>query len=512
MKRIQKQAYAYINGNLEKAIIDNRVFGSFIEHLGRAVYGGIYQPDHPSADTAGFRQDVITLVKDLHVPIIRYPGGNFVSNYHWEDGVGPVECRPRRLDLAWKSIETNAIGLHEFYNWILKVHSQILMAINLGTRGIADACNLVEYCNIPSGSKYSDLRVSHGQKKPYGIKTWCLGNEMDGPWQIGHKTAEEYGRLATETAKALKQIDPQIELVCCGSSNSKMPTYPSWEAETLDHLYEYVDYISMHQYYGNEDGDSENFLASSLDMDDFISTVCATCDYIKAKHRSPKTMNICFDEWNVWFHSKKNDDNAMKEAPWRVAPSLLEDIYTFEDALVVASLLMTIIKHANRVKIACLAQLVNVIAPIMTEKDGTAWTQTIFYPFQALSVYGRGVVLESNIDTPVHTTKDHPIVPDIEVLATKDSEMGTISIFVLNRNLTDSIDLRCDLHGCDHYILSKQLILHSDNLHAVNGPHSTPVYLENQDCATFADGNLVTQLLPASWNIFILHQKRVALE
>src|SRR5690606_20356289 len=233
--------------------------------------------------------------------------------------------------------------------------------------------------------------------KPHRIKIWCLGNEMDGPWQIGHKTAEEYGRLAVETARAMKMVDPEIELVSCGSSGSSMPTFPEWEAVTLEHTYDEVDYISLHSYYGNRNNDTPSFLAKSLDMDQYIRTVIATCDYIKAKKRSKKTLYLSFDEWNVWYHSNEADKNI---EPWLVDPLLLEDVYNFDDALLVGCMLISLLKHADRVKIACLAQLVNVIAPIMTENGGKAWKQTIYYPFLHASTYGRGTVRNSVVSSP----------------------------------------------------------------------------------------------------------------
>ena len=273
-----KQAKMILDKDFKVAEVDKRIYGSFIEHLGRAVYDGIYQPGNPMSDEDGFRKDVIDMVKELDVPIIRYPGGNFVSSFVWEDSVGPVELRPKRLELAWQSLETNEVGVGEFAKWTKKVNSEMMMAVNLGTRGIADACNLLEYCNHPGGTKYSDMRIAHGAKEPYNIKVWCLGNEMDGPWQQGHKTMEEYGRLAEETAKVMKIIDPTIELVSCGSSNREMPTFPTWEATTLERTYDFVDYVSLHQYYGNEANDTADFLAKSDDMDEFIRTVIATCD------------------------------------------------------------------------------------------------------------------------------------------------------------------------------------------------------------------------------------------
>ncbi len=276
--------------------VDPRLYGSFIEHLGRAVYGGIYEPDHPTADEMGFRQDVMDLVRELGTPFIRYPGGNFLSGYDWKDGVGPVAERPRRLDLAWRSLEPNAVGTNEFAAWAKRAGAEINMAVNLGTAGIDEARQLVEYCNHPGGSYWSDLRRAHGVPEPHAFRTWCLGNEMDGPWQIGHKTADEYGRLAHETAKAMRWVDPTIELVACGSSNPQMPTYPQWEATVLDHLYDDVEYLSLHIYLRKSGDDSASFLAQSLLMDDQIRTVIATADFVKAKKRSPKTMFLSFDE------------------------------------------------------------------------------------------------------------------------------------------------------------------------------------------------------------------------
>ncbi|HET6452306.1 MAG TPA: alpha-N-arabinofuranosidase, partial [Spirochaetia bacterium] len=254
---------------------DPRLFGSFIEHIGRAVYGGIFEPGHPTADSDGFRRDVIDLVRELRVPFIRYPGGNFVSGYDWWDGVGPVAGRPRKKDLAWKVIEPNTVGVNEFVKWAARAGAEVNMSVNLGTRGPDEARALVEYCNSPAGTHWSDLRVSHGLPEPHKIRTWCLGNEMDGPWQICHKTAEEYGRAAAEAAKVMKWVDPGIELVACGSSFPGMPTYPQWESTVLEHVYEHVEYVSLHCYYGNPENDTANFLAKSLSMDEQIRTVIA---------------------------------------------------------------------------------------------------------------------------------------------------------------------------------------------------------------------------------------------
>lgn len=485
------------------AEIDKRIYGSFIEHLGRAVYGGIYDPSHASAYESGFRNDVKQLIQELQVPIIRYPGGNFVSGYNWEDGVGPVASRPKRLELAWKTVEPNEVGTNEFMKWAKEAGSEVMMAVNLGTRGIDAARNLIEYCNHPGNSYYSDLRKQHGASDPYNIKTWCLGNEMDGPWQIGHKTADEYGRLALETAKAMRQVDSSIELVACGSSNTGMPTFPEWEATTLDHTYEAVDYISLHQYYGNPTNNTADYLARSMDMDHFIHTVISTCDYIKAKKRSKKTMNLSFDEWNVWYHSNEADS---KMDPWSIAPPQLEDVYNFEDALLVGSMLLTFLRHADRVKMACLAQLVNVIAPIMTEDGGRVWKQTIFYPYMHTSTFGRGVSLKPVVDSPKYDASDYTDVPYLDSAVVYDEENEYLTIFALNRHLSESLDLNCDVRSFEGYQIEEHIVLENDDLKAVNTADEEKVAPHRGGQSQLDDGMLTARLAKASWNVIRLRK------
>lgn len=485
--------------------IDDRIYGSFIEHLGRAVYDGIYQPGHPLSNEDGFRKDVIDLVRELNVPIVRYPGGNFVSSFNWEDSVGPVEERPARLELAWRSLETNKVGLHEFSKWAKAANSEVMMAVNLGTRGIADACNLLEYCNHPGGTKYSDLRIRHGQKDPYGFKVWCLGNEMDGPWQLGAKTATEYGRLAQETAKAMRLIDPSIEFVVCGSSNQDMPTFATWEDTVLSHTYENVDYLSLHSYYGNRSGDTNDYLAKSNDMNDFIRSVVAICDYVKAKKRSKKNMYLSFDEWNVWYHSNESDNAEMKDHPWQVAPSLLEDIYTFEDALMVGLLMIVLLRNSDRVRMACLAQLVNVIAPVMTDKNGGgAWRQTIFYPFMHVSKYGRGTALLPVIDSPVHATKKHGDVTDVESIAVYNEEKEELTIFAVNRNLEEDVTLETDVRSFEGFRLAEHIVLEHSDLKAVNSFGCEQVSPKTASQSSLDGGRLTSLLHKASWNVIRL--------
>ncbi len=499
---MSKKAKMIVDRNFKIGDIDSRIYGSFIEHLGRAVYEGIYQPGHETADEDGFRTDVIDLVRELNVPIIRYPGGNFVSSFDWEDSVGPK--REKRLELAWRTLEPNEIGVNEFAKWCKKANSDVMMAVNLGTRGVAEACNLLEYCNHPSGTKYSDMRISHGIKDPHDIKVWCLGNEMDGPWQLGSKTPTEYGRLAYETAKAMKLIDPSIELVSCGSSHSNMPTFPEWEAVTLEHTYEFVDYVSLHHYFGNNKNDTENYLASALNMDHFIKTVISTCDYVKAKKRSKKDIMLSFDEWNVWYHSVAKDNDSMKNKPWQIAPALLEDHYNFEDALMVGLLIITLLRHADRVKMACLAQLVNVIAPIMTEKDGPAWRQTIFYPFMHASMYGRGTALRTILTSPKHDTKDFTDVEDIDAVSVYNEEKGEVTVFAVNRSLKDDIQFDCDLKSFGDVKLIEHIELEGFDLKVANGPAGETVCPVSAKSSEVDSGVLTASLKKASWNVIRL--------
>lgn len=483
--------------------VDCRLYGSFIEHLGRAVYTGIYQPNHVSSDEDGFRQDVIDLVKELDVPIIRYPGGNFVSGFQWEDSVGDRDLRPKRLDLAWRSIETNEVGLQEFYKWTKKVNTEINMAVNLGTRGINAARNLVEYCNFEGDSYWANLRRAHGQAEPYQIKTWCLGNEMDGPWQIGAKTSEEYGRLAAETAKAMKLVDDSIELVVCGSSNSQMPTFGEWELDVLDHTYEYVDYLSLHQYYGNASNDLAEYLACSLDMDQFITGVVAMCDAIKAKKHSNKQLNLSFDEWNIWYHSNEADQ---AEKPWQVAPKLLEDHYNFEDALVLGCLLITLLKHADRVKIACLAQLVNVIAPIMTDENGNAWQQTIYFPFAQVSKYGRGHVLKPVVESDTYQTKSFDEVPYIETIAVLNED--ELVVFAVNRSAEEVMNFVVSYDDISISELIEFSEISGFDIKAVNTSDKILIKPHASTQITLSSDTLQANLAPLSWNMIRCRLKK----
>lgn len=478
--------------------VDPRIYGSFIEHLGRAVYEGIYQPESPFADEKGLRKDTIELVKELNVPITRYPGGNFVSAYNWEDSVGPVNERPKRPDLAWQVIESNEFGLNEFMEWAKLAKTEPMMAVNLGTRGIDAARNVLEYCNFKGGTYYSDLRKKHGVKEPHNIKLWCLGNEMDGPWQIGHKSAAEYGALAWETAKAMKILDPSIELVACGSSGLWMPTFGDWEATVLDYCYDSVDYLSLHTYYNNHANDSADFLANSLGMNDFIKTVVSICDYVKGKKHSKKQINLSFDEWNVWYHSNEADSKIVK---WGSAPHALEDVYNMEDALLVGSMLITLLNNCDRVKIACLAQLVNVIAPIMTSDTGI-WKQTIYYPFMHASNFGRGTVLKSIVNSPVYDSKNYCDVPYLDSAVVWNEENNEIVIFGVNKSFEEDMELACDLRQFGDVKIKEHIVLTHEDLKAENteaAPDTVAPVLSGKDVT---DNGMCTLILPKqSWNV-----------
>ncbi|TXR56759.1 arabinosylfuranosidase ArfA [Quadrisphaera setariae] len=436
------------------APVPHRLFGSFVEHMGRCVYTGIFEPDHPSADADGLRSDVLELVREIGPTVVRYPGGNFVSGYDWEDGVGPVEERPRRIDRAWRTVETNAFGLDEFSRWADKAGTEIMYAVNLGTRGLQEACDVLEYANHPSGTKFSDLRRSHGRQDPYGIKLWCLGNEMDGPWQTGHKTAHEYARLAGETARAMRQVDPTIELVACGSSSRSMPTFGEWERIVLEETYEDVQMISAHAYYEeSETTPLADFLASAVDMDVFIDSVAATADAVGAKLKSRKKIGISFDEWNVWNQTAWNSSERAKgRTAWDVAPRVIEDEYTVQDAVVVGTLLNSLLRHGDRVLVGCQAQLVNVIGLLRSEAGGPAWKQTIALPFEQVRRRSLGGhVLDVRTTSDRYETGKYGDVDLVDASAVlhhdDDGGLARVTLFLANRSLEESAETTVALGG-----------------------------------------------------------------
>lgn len=442
---------ASIMVNISKIIgsIEAGLYSSFIEHMGRAIYTGIYEPEHACADNDGFRQDVIDLVKPLQLGYVRYPGGNFVSGYDWRDGIGPKKDRPVRIDLAWHAIEPNQVGIDEFLSWCEKVGVQPMIAVNLGTGTAKDAAELLEYCIAPKGrTTLAKLREQNGHAEPYSIPLICLGNEMDGPWQICAKTPTEYARVAHETAKMLKSIDPRVKLVLCGSSSREMPTFGFWEKAILRECWDFTDYLSLHAYYDNNDGDVPSFLSRSQDMDAHIEEVQAICNEIKLEKNSEKNIGLSFDEWNVWYHYRKE---KRTEPEWICPRAIEEEDYNQDDALLVAAMLCSLINHCDIVKISCMAQLVNVIAPIRTIQGENAYTTSIYWPFLFASRFIRGKALALKIDSPTYPCRLRTNADSVSSCASLSEDGKHVSLLVVNKNLESTMQL--EISGIDGYML-----------------------------------------------------------
>jgi alpha-N-arabinofuranosidase len=509
-----REVHARLRGGVAIGATDPRLFGAFVEHLGRCVYGGIYEPEHPTANEHGFRQDVLNLVRELAPTIIRYPGGNFVSGYNWEDGIGLPANRPRRLDLAWLSTETNEFGTNEFIRWCRAANLEPMLAVNLGTRGPDAARHYLEYCNHPHGTTLSDLRRAHGFDLPHGVKFWSLGNEMDGPWQMSARTAEEYGRVAVEAAKMMKWIDPTIELAACGSSGRNMPTFGVWERTVLEHCFDHVEYISLHTYLNNYANDLPAFLAAPDLMDNFIDEVTAIADSVSAVRRSSKRIMLSFDEWNVWYRTRRHQ--AERTVPgWPVAPPILQEVYSMADALAFGGMCISLLNHADRVKAACLAQLVNVIAPIMTEDEGPAWRQTIFYPFAQMSHFGRGLVLRAETDCPEYNAAYYdprgaddlrfPVTAAYLKLAAVQDANGGVTLFTLNRHLSETMPLRVELSCLGATVIRAARVLRHPDLNAANTRDAPDtVRPEPLDGLAINAQTLSADLPPASWSVIRL--------
>src|SRR5262245_59761027 len=387
-------ARAVLQRARSRSDLDRRLLGAFLEHLGRAVYTGVYQPGSKLADERGFRKDVLAEVRGLGVPIMRYPGGNFVSGYNWLHGVGPKSKRPTVLERAWNSLETNQFGTNEFIEWCRLVGTEPLLGFNLGTGTPEQAVAYVEYCNYAKGTKWSELRRAHGYAEPHQVRYWCMGNEVDGPWQMGRLTAREYGRKARDAARQIRIIDPNTQLIACGSSNTILPTYLVWDREVLEECYDQVDGISLHNYYGNTPqltgDDSSRYLAMNLDMERQIHEISAVCDYVQGTLKSPKRLWLSFDEWNVWDHARgRLFANVRRQSPTK----LLEEFYNLEDALLVGGFVNTLLRRSDRVRVGCLAQIVNVIAPLVTNETSVL-RQSIYYPYAWALKYAKGRVMD----------------------------------------------------------------------------------------------------------------------
>jgi alpha-N-arabinofuranosidase len=490
----------YADSRRTLAPVHREVFGSFLEHLGRAIYEGIYDPKSKLSDSNGFRKDVLEEIKKLGVPIIRYPGGNFVSGYNWLDGIGPKANRPAVLDKAWNSINSNEFGTDEFLAWCRLVGTEPLLGLNLGTGTAEQAAALVEYCNLDKGTRWSDLRRKNGIAEPYKVQKWCLGNEMDGPWQIGHMSATEYGLKAADAARQMRYVDPSLKLVACGSSGPGMPTYLEWDREVLEQCYEYVDAISLHRYFTNAEetgGDSSKFLAMNLSMERQIDEVAAVCDMVRGHKRSPKKLWLSFDEWNVWYRARSGDAmNGHRQG----APHLLEEVYNLEDALLVGGLINSLIRKAERVQLACLAQLVNVIAPIMTNANGLL-RQTIYYPYSWALEFARGAALELLVESSTYDVSGMGAVSYVDAAGTYQADTGKIALFLLNRDLAKAHQVEIVWEGSSPRAVDG-VVLTGNDLKAVN-TFDAPARVAPQKAEkpSTAGGRTTIELAPRSYTV-----------
>ena len=493
-----------VDRNFIVSALDRRLFGSFVEHMGRCLYTGIYEPEHPGADVQGFRQDVMALTRELGITVVRYPGGNFLSGYNWEDGVGPREKRQSRLDLAWFSTETNQIGTNEFMDWCRKVGVEPMFGVNLGTRGPDEARQFLEYCNHPGGTTLSELRRSHGYDQPHDIRLWCLGNEMEGHWQICTKTADEYGRIARETAKLMRRIDPRIQLTVCGASMWDLPSHGTWENAMLEHCFKEVDYLSIHAFFRNPKNSTAEFLSEIELLERYIHRASAIADAVAARKHSHRKIMLSLDEWNVAY---KKVVCVESECPpgWPVAPCLIEETYTHEDALVVGGALIAMMNNCDRVKMACMAQLVNVIAPIMTEPGGPAWRQTIFYPFSQAARFAHGEVLRSTIDSATYETEAAGKIPYLCACVVHNEENGNIAVFALNRHLDEDMELRIELcHLGGQRRIEHALELFHTDMKAANSRDKPDTVVPAENTAVRIEGGvLIARLKPGSWNVLV---------
>ena len=487
------QATVYIDTNRVISAISPLLFSGFAEHMGRCIYEGIYDPASPHADEHGLRRDVLAALRDLNLRSVRYPGGNFLSGYCWEDGIGPKAQRPRRRDLAWQSIETNQFGTDEFLHFCRELNTEPMLSVNMGTGTIQNAANLVEYCNGPVGTAYGDLRARNGHADPYGVKFWCVGNEMDGPWQIGHLEAEDYGKKALEAAKMMRWHDPSIETILCGSSNPQMPTYPEWDRTALEIAWEHIDYHSMHYYAMNENNDTASYLALSADFEDFVDTLAGVLRYVKAKKRSKHNVYLSWDEWNVWYKDRSGNGN------WAEAPHLSEEVYNLEDALVVAQWMNVFLRKSDVLKIACLAQIVNVISPITTTRDGLL-KHTTYYPIMLFGRMASGNALDVAVKAPLYATHEFGDMPVLDVASSHDMETGTNAIFIVNRNQTDRVTVDLCWQALTPARVTSAYQIAGTDPKAVNS-------FEDPDCIAarpikvqdVADGKVTLQLPPLSF-------------
>ena len=492
--------------------VDRRLFGSFVEHLGRCVYGGIYEPDHETADANGFRGDVKELMKELGVTHIRYPGGNFVSGYDWKDGVGPKEQRPVRKDMAWNVLETNQVGTNEFAGLMKELGMDLTMAVNLGTGTPKEAGELVEYCNVEGGTYWSELRKSHGVEAPHNFKVWCLGNEMDGEWQICMHTAEEYARLCKETAKIVKWMDPKVETIACGSCTNELGhnTFGDWDRKVLEECYDYIDYLSLHRYFNYN---PRKQLAYKMydtpadipfffqDLKNYLDTVIGACDFVKGVRRSEKTINISFDEWGVVTESGAIPGGVDQEYGYASFCEM--------DAVIYGGLLCTFLNYADRVKIANQSLLVNEGGMITTDPKGKAIRQATFYPFQDAAKYAKGTALRASAKLPEKETEHHGMQETVTVACTYDETTGQIAVFAMNCDAQEDVTLSLSLRSFGTLRSLGWRELYNEDMYARNTfEEEFRVVPADRELPEIQDSQITVTLKKHSWNVLRFEEAR----
>lgn len=524
-----KEARIHIHPRFLIGDISPRLYGAFLEPIGTMVNGSMYNPMHPTADADGFRQDFLEALKAAGLPALRLPGGNFVSGWDWKSSIGPREKRKTQLDTAWFQYYTNDVGYDEYLKWTQMVGAEPLVTINLGTNGLRDALHIVEYTNHPAGSYWSDLRREYGREAPYGVRTWYLGNEMDGPWQIGswEKNPRGYGILAHEVSKGMKWIDPSIETVACVSSSPFLAHYPQWDLEVLQECYETVDYISLHHYHIAPPGDYGALLGGSCYFEDYIKTEIGLCDFMKTKLRSPKKMMLSFDEYGsreqplkgvlpgrgtVWEHEfnrergyvRHDPDKMDSDTPFIQRGGML-------DALSSASTLLTLLRHADRVKIGCMTSGLHTLAAASHDH---VWKPAAHYPFAHLMKYGRGVSLRTAVSSDTYDipgyAPSHQFqystqkgISFVDAAAAFNKESGELAVFAVNRDCEHARLLNIDAQAFEGCRLIEHIQLHSDDLHLMNTWEKPDAILPKVNPDTsFHHGKLTAVIPPLSWNVF----------
>ncbi len=533
---MSKKAHVTLSPDYRIGKVEDRLFGAFLEPIGPWISGGIYNPAHPEADELGMRKDILREVREFGMSAVRLPGGNFVSGWDWKDSIGPKDLRKTRIDLAWRQYETNQFGHDEYLEWARRAGVEPLYTLNLGTGDINDAIACVEYTNHPGGSYWSDLRKKNGHADPYGVKIWYLGNEMDGPWQIRswEKDPHGYGVLAHETSKAVKWMDPTIETVACVSCSPYLATYPKWDVDVLEECYDSVDYVSLHHYHAAPVGDIGALMNASSEFEAYIRTELSVCDYMKSRRRSSKTMMLSFDEYAAMYKPGK----PVRPASNGIVPS---DVFTangkehevrFFDpnarnsdtpaffkrnqmlgALAASSIIMTLLRHADRIKIGCMT---GGIRNAIAFDNEHVWRTATYYPYLLMNRYGRGISLLPSVSGPMFDVPGYAVdefaqcpayegVQAIEAAAVMDEESGELRVFLVNRDPADAVATRMDVRGFGGYRLIEHVELHSEDLEASNS-FETPDSIRpalNRD-TRLDDGFIETNLKPLSFNMIRL--------